>query len=1010
MATTLSELLDLISNGDPEQRSQLFNLIAPVWFKPQAKEMDQLGRNWPSVRVGGADITALSDGTERWAGPSRFHAIDFDPPTTGYIESEYEPGVAHIRAGGGLLDCMADYIVSDCFADRVAESVADGTLRWTEGMTLETWSGCTVKVYSTLGGAVQQSDDDGFVGANTGVILVCPGDYPESIIFPQNSSLQIIASSRQNTILGSTTSSGYVFDLDTNNSHEVWVYNLTIAANTNGASQSGGILLGSTVRLVVENCILIGNTFGGALNYAINTGDMRDCDVRVRDCEVSGAYGLNLGNDKLVNSGTRVQVHRNEFSSCTIALDITGYSEVKDNMFESCTTAIVMGCTTAAWDKNVIKDNTFAGGTTAILVRTSARNTAAYHVIVDNIMAYNVVGPTTFLDLSNISVTNPQNTHSWEIARNHGYLNNGGVFIKFNATLNFAGIDPAPYNNWEVHDNTVLCDGATDSASLFTGDVLAKNPFNRWWNNRVDTSTTSWQAGQAEPIDGGITHKFTGGVYWIDDSVPLTIGVTACVIRFGDTVTQVARQTVVTGGTAATHYYEINSAGTLSENTTAFTAGSFPLCRIVTTVNGSSEAEYASHTDVAGILTVTGAVGGGPAAPADEQYLVLSASADLSAERVFTPRYNLYATDAGANGAYTVDSWREGATITPSGTVLTLGTDGDMFHVGAGSISTIATPTRQTLVLLIFDGVCDITPSSNMLLVDAAFFTSAAGDTMMLAWEGGTVWREINRTLLTTPLPTFNAVEYFIVSGVITITNPEAAQHLFIDTEGAAASDDLDSISTAVDNKPYYLHPSSGARTVVIKHGTGNILCVGNADITLDDEQDFAIAIQSASGVVSVMSGGGGAGTPGATGATGAQGPAGEPGADGEPGPPGPAGKDSPAGLAVHLPGTLDDGLVIGNIERVSYQAFVAKSIYIRCKTAPVFAANTHQFIVRIYNSADTQQGSDQTVTMVTTQKTYNQAISGGIHVPQFGYFTVEVNHSAAPTTKTADVSVALLP
>ena len=152
------------------------------------------------------------------------------------------------------------------------------------------------------------------------------------------------------------------------------------------------------------------------------------------------------------------------------------------------------------------------------------------------------------------------------------------------------------------------------------------------------------------------------------------------------------------------------------------------------------------------------------------------------------------------------------------------------------------------------------------------------------------------------------------------------------------------------------------------------------------------------------------AGGAGAAGATGARGAPGEQGEDGPEGPPGRPGRDAPGGLAVHLPGTLDDGTVIGNIERVSYEAFLATRIYIRCKTAPVFAANTHQFIVRVYNSADTQQGSDQTITMITTQKTYEAQITGGISVPKYGYFTIEVNHSAAPTTKTADVSVALLP
>ena len=113
--------------------------------------------------------------------------------------------------------------------------------------------------------------------------------------------------------------------------------------------------------------------------------------------------------------------------------------------------------------------------------------------------------------------------------------------------------------------------------------------------------------------------------------------------------------------------------------------------------------------------------------------------------------------------------------------------------------------------------------------------------------------------------------------------------------------------------------------------------------------------------------------------------------------------------LAVHLPGTIDDGANQGNIERVGYVAFTANTIYARFRVAPTFSANTHQIIVKIYNSADVQQGATQTITLTTTTKTYTHTISGGISFPLYGYFTVEIEHSAAPTTKGADLSVAVI-
>lgn len=109
----------------------------------------------------------------------------------------------------------------------------------------------------------------------------------------------------------------------------------------------------------------------------------------------------------------------------------------------------------------------------------------------------------------------------------------------------------------------------------------------------------------------------------------------------------------------------------------------------------------------------------------------------------FTPRYNAYLT--GVN----LDSWLEGALITPAAGTLTLGTDGDVFHVGAGNFSAIATPTRQTLAVLVYDGVSVLTNGANLILQSATNYTSAAGDVSIFLWEGSTVWREVNRWLAT---------------------------------------------------------------------------------------------------------------------------------------------------------------------------------------------------------------------------------------------------------------------
>lgn len=68
-----------------------------------------------------------------------------------------------------------------------------------------------------------------------------------------------------------------------------------------------------------------------------------------------------------------------------------------------------------------------------------------------------------------------------------------------------------------------------------------------------------------------------------------------------------------------------------------------------------------------------------------------------------------------------------------------------------------------------------------------------------------------------------------IAAGAVTITQ----SHHRIDTEAAAASDDLDTISGFAANRLLLIHPVNGARAIVIKHNTGNILTFSSTDIQL---------------------------------------------------------------------------------------------------------------------------------------------------------------------------------
>ncbi len=98
--------------------------------------------------------------------------------------------------------------------------------------------------------------------------------------------------------------------------------------------------------------------------------------------------------------------------------------------------------------------------------------------------------------------------------------------------------------------------------------------------------------------------------------------------------------------------------------------------------------------------------------------------------------------------------------------------------------------------------------------------------------EGST---EGGGTLTPTDLLWAAATELTIATGAITATQ----SHHTIDTQADAGTDDLDTINGLVANQLYFFRPANDARTVVLKHGTGNLLCIGNQDFSLNDVHDF---------------------------------------------------------------------------------------------------------------------------------------------------------------------------
>lgn len=85
-----------------------------------------------------------------------------------------------------------------------------------------------------------------------------------------------------------------------------------------------------------------------------------------------------------------------------------------------------------------------------------------------------------------------------------------------------------------------------------------------------------------------------------------------------------------------------------------------------------------------------------------------------------------------------------------------------------------------------------------------------------------------------------SAVSVTIASGAVTAT----AGWLKLDTEGSAASDDLDTLTASLGvGQIVILQTTAAARDVVLKHNTGNILLNGAADFTLDRIEDTCVLL-----------------------------------------------------------------------------------------------------------------------------------------------------------------------
>lgn len=139
--------------------------------------------------------------------------------------------------------------------------------------------------------------------------------------------------------------------------------------------------------------------------------------------------------------------------------------------------------------------------------------------------------------------------------------------------------------------------------------------------------------------------------------------------------------------------------------------------------------------------------------------------------------------------------------------------------------------------------VFSLVVTSGVSAVDLASHTNGLGASLVGLEDAGSL---IVATQVELALQELKTVAKWKAATTLTISGGVVTRTQFlhgVDTEAAAASDDLDTISGGASGDLLLIHASNGAHTVVIKHGTGNIVCPVAADISLAEADDYALLV-----------------------------------------------------------------------------------------------------------------------------------------------------------------------
>jgi hypothetical protein len=261
---------------------------------------------------------------------------------------------------------------------------------------------------------------------------------------------------------------------------------------------------------------------------------------------------------------------------------------------------------------------------------------------------------------------------------------------------------------------------------------------------------------------------------------------------------------------AATNYVECSSAGTVSANTSAFTAGALALATVV-----CSGGDISSVTDKRSAFFIVKAANidhGGLAGLGDDDHAVYVL---IDGTRALTANW-----DAGSFQIRAETFQSDKATGTAP---LTVASTTVVTNLNADTVD-----AKHSTALLLVDGTQAMTGGLNM-------GNQAITALLSVAFKAST--------------------ELTIATGAVTAT--QGVHRL--DTQADAASDDLDTINGGSEGMILLVRAEHTDRTVVLKHGTGN-LQLGAADVTLDATDKYVLLYYDGTLTKWLIIGGSGAG------------------------------------------------------------------------------------------------------------------------------------------------------